>query len=158
MSHGMLSAAAASDPSLTDDERLYGSSTGTTPPTPDDIDRWQYHINLQEFGHELQSAAKAVFPNTTRSRYTRVLVLMMCWDDEDPQLPVSLEISRLFRVFKEIYNFETEIWKIPDANCHAKVTQKILNFVGDDDKEHLKIVYYAGHGRLTENRLLMWTR
>jgi hypothetical protein len=40
------------------------------------------------------------------------------------------------------------------------VNQKIMTFVapGPDDKEHLKIVYYAGHGRLTKTRSLEWTR
>jgi hypothetical protein len=42
-------------------------------------------------------------------------------------MPVSLEILKLLKVFKNIYRFETEIWHIPDQDCHAEVRQKTLN-------------------------------
>ena len=70
----------------------YTSSPNSTPPaTLSDIDRWQHHISLQSFGDGLQAAANAVFPNVSNSRYSKVSVLMLCWEDEDPGLPVSLE-------------------------------------------------------------------
>jgi len=136
------------------------SSSTAPPPTPHDIDRWGKHTSLQEFGEGLQSAARALFPNETKSRYTSVTVLVLSWQDEDPNLPVSLEISRLVDVFKNIYHFDVDEWKIPNQNSHWAVNQKIMTFVapGPNDKEHLKIVYYAGHARLTKTRLLEWTR
>jgi len=137
------------------------SSSSTAPPlTPHDIDRWSKHISLQDFGEGLQIAARALFPNERKSRYTSVTVLVLSWQDEDPNLPVSLEISRLVDVFKEIYLFDVDEWKIPNQNSHWAVNQKIMTFVepSSSDKEHLKIVYYAGHGRLTKTRLLEWTR
>lgn len=146
------------DPRSTEE---YGSSPNSTPPpTLHDIDRWQYHIDLQDFGQDLHAAAKAVFPNEAKSRYSKVSVLVLCWEDEDPQLPVSLEIARLFDVFQNIYHFDTEIWKIPDDNPHHKLNQKVLDFVDpvENSKEHLKIVYYAGHGKLSRERTLLWTR
>jgi len=141
-------------------DQSFPNNSDTTPPTLDDIDRWQFHISLQEFGEGLHAAAKAVFPNDARSRYSKVFALILCWEDEDPQLPVSVEINRLFQVFRYTYNFQTEVWKIPNHNCHAKTNQKILDFVeeGDDNSRHLKIVYYAGHAKLSKNRLLTWTR
>jgi hypothetical protein len=137
------------------------SSSSTAPPlTPHDIDRWSKHISLKEFGEDLQSAGRALFPNETKSRYTSVTVLVLSWQDEDPNLPVSLEISRLVDVFRSIYHFGVDEWKIPNQNSHWAVNQKIMTFVapGPNDKEHLKIVYYAGHGRLTKTRSLEWTR
>jgi len=130
------------------------------PPRADEIDRWQHHIAFQQFGDDLQSAAAAIFPNTATSRYKNVYVLMIKWEDEDPKLPVSQEIKNLERVFKDIYHFETEVWSIPDVDCHAEVNEKILDFkrVGGNCKDDLKIVYYAGHGKLTRNRQLSWTR
>jgi hypothetical protein len=85
---------------------------------------------------------------------------MLCWEDEDPQLPVSIEIQKLLEVFRDTYHYATEVWRIPDQGCHSKLNKKILDFteIGSDSKEHLKIVYYAGHARLTKNRLLTWTR
>jgi len=128
------------------------------PPTAEEIDRLNYHNGLQKFGEALEEAAKAVLPNNAKSRYRNVHVLFLSWEDEDPQLPVSLEIAKLHDVFVNIYHFQSEIWHISSQNSHNKVSKKILEFVGEDHKDDLKIVYYAGHGRLTQNRLLSWTR
>jgi hypothetical protein len=84
----------------------------------------------------------------------------LCWEDEDPKLPVSIEIEKLNDVFESDYGFDTEVWRIPGQNSHAKLNQKILNLIDTDDdpKDHLFIVYYGGHARLTHDRLLSWTR
>ncbi|KAG4437821.1 hypothetical protein IFR05_006708 [Cadophora sp. M221] len=136
------------------------SSTSTSPPpTPHDIDRWNQHITLQEFGAGLQGAARALFPNERTSRYTCVTVLVLSWEDEDPKLPVSLEIAQLVHVFKDIYHYDVDEWRIPMKNSHWALNHKIMSFVepAPNDREHLKIVYYAGHGRLTKTKLLEWT-
>ncbi|KAH8753396.1 hypothetical protein BGZ57DRAFT_773945 [Hyaloscypha finlandica] len=132
---------------------------GHPPPTPREIDHWNYHISLQQFAKGLQAAVKAVFPNETRSRYSCVSVLMLSWEEEDPQLPVSYEIDKLYEVFQHIYHFETEHWKIPNHNCHYRLMEKIMDFASPTDAidHHLKIVYYAGHARLMETRSLAWT-
>lgn len=85
---------------------------------------------------------------------------MLSWENEDPNLPVSQEIDRLYDVFRNVYRYETDRWTIPDESCHYKLTEKIMDYVkpAEDSKTHLKIVYYAGHARLTETRLLVWTR
>jgi hypothetical protein len=136
------------------------SASSTPPPTFADHDRWQYHIDLEDFTKGLQAAANAVFPNNQTSRYTKVFVLMLSWADEDPNLPVSLEIDRLNEVFHDIYHYETERWNIPAENCNYKLTEKIMDFVKptEESQAHLKIVYYAGHARLLDTRLLVWTR
>jgi hypothetical protein len=85
---------------------------------------------------------------------------MLCWEDEDPNLPVSNEIEKLDDVFKNNFGYDTEVWKIPGRNSHAKLTQRILDLIDteDDPKDHLFIVYYGGHAKLTHDRLLSWTR
>jgi hypothetical protein len=145
---------------LFDDEDTWFIPSTCPPPRADEIDRWQHHIAFRQFGKNLRSAAAALFPNTATSRYKNVHVLMIRWEDEDPKLPVSEEIRKLERVFKNVYHFKTEVWCIPDLDCHAEVNQKILDFkrVGGNCKDDLKIVYYAGHAKLTINRLLSWTR
>ena len=153
----------SSSTSNENDNEPYIESPNSTPPPPPsahEIDFRNRHIALKRFGEDLHAAARAVFPNESRSRYSKVTVLMLSWEDEDPNLPVSIEISRLYDVFSKTYRFDVEMWKIPDRNCHFEVNQKIGKFVTprDDDREHLKIVYYAGHGRLTKNRTLAWTR
>lgn len=143
-----------------DSQGYISSPNSTPPPTLADIDRWRYHIDFEDFGKSLQDAANAVFPNDTNSRYTEVSVLILSWEDEDPQLPVSQEIRSLYHLFNEVYSYETERWTIPDEHSHWKLTEKVMDFVKptEDSKTHLKIVYYAGHARLTDTRLLVWTR
>lgn len=144
------------------DEGDYCSPNSTPPPRADEVDRWQHHINLQECGKRLHQAAQAVFPNDTSSRYRNVYVLMLKWKDEDPQLPVSYDIPKLWDVFNGTCGFDTELWEIPDddKHCHRKVAQKIIDFsmLGGDSRDDLKILYYAGHGKITKNRTLSWTR
>jgi hypothetical protein len=117
-------------------------------------------MDMKAFGENLQKAANAVFPNDNKSRYIKVSVLLLSWQDEDPKLPVSDEIKILEEIFRAMYHFETEHWKIPDENSHYVVNEKVLAFVkpGGQSAEHLKIIYYAGHARLTHERSLAWTR
>lgn len=78
-----------------DDNEDTSTPNSTPPPTFADIDRWNYHTTLKQFGSSLQAAANAVFPNDKKSRYSQVSVLMLSWADEDPCLPVSREIDEL---------------------------------------------------------------
>ncbi|KAK0102684.1 hypothetical protein ONS95_006286 [Cadophora gregata] len=136
------------------------SSTSTCPPpAPHQIDSWNRHIKFQDFTAGLRDAAKALFPNEKTSRYSCVSVLVLSWQDEDPRLPVSLEIAEVVRVFRDVYNYNVEEWKIPSLGSHLALNRRIMAFVdpAPNDREHLKIVYYAGHGRLTKTRLLEWT-
>jgi hypothetical protein len=123
-----------------------------------DLDKFNHHVCLQDFGSRLQRAANAIFPGDQISRYTEVHVILLSWEDEDPNLPVSLEIETLADVFSNLYGFEVEQWLIPSDNSHNKLNKKILNFLGDDDASHLKIVFYAGHGKLTNHGTPAWTR
>jgi hypothetical protein len=136
------------------------ASTSVPPPRPEEIDRELCQARLRAFAEQLQETASAPLPNITASSYRNVYVLLLKWEDEDPNLPVSYEISRLQDVFVNVYHFETEIWDIPDEDCHDKVNQKILDFkrLGSNRKDDLKILYYGGHGKLTRNQSLAWTR
>jgi hypothetical protein len=131
------------------------------PPTSRELDQLQYHISLQEMGETLQKAANATYPNGNRSRYTTVYVLLLCWEDEDPKLPVSMEVNELGELFCDAYHFgDVEVWKIPSEGSHKRLNRKVLDFVelGGDSKDDLKIVYYGGHGILSLNRQSSWAR
>ncbi|KAF7876515.1 hypothetical protein EAF04_001605 [Stromatinia cepivora] len=127
---------------------------------PCDLSQLHYHITLQDFGEKLQKAANAAYPNDEQSKYSRVHALLLLWEDEDPLLPVSIEVHELGMVLASIYNFEIEIWCIPSTGSHKRLNRKILDFVevGGDSKEDLKIVYYGGHGMLAQNRQSCWAR
>jgi hypothetical protein len=91
--------------------------------------------------------------------YVDTFVLLLSWEDEDPRLPVRLEIDRLHDVFQRLYHFKVERWNIPNNDPHLRLNEKILSLVklGGDREDCLKIVYYAGHGRLSTNRRSIWT-
>ncbi|KAH9221906.1 hypothetical protein DL95DRAFT_191807 [Leptodontidium sp. 2 PMI_412] len=130
----------------------------TIPPRPEDIDRWHRHTTLENFGRALNKRAKLVYSSESRSRYSNVHVLVIKWEREDPNLPVPHEINDLCRVFEDVYHYKTEIFEIPDKKSHARVSAKINAFIdiNDDSKDDLKIIYYAGHGKLTKTKDLIW--
>ncbi|KAF7915678.1 uncharacterized protein EAE98_011021 [Botrytis deweyae] len=125
---------------------------------PHDLSQLQYHITLRDFGEKVQKAANAAYPNDQKIKYARVYALLILWEDEDPQLPVSLEVHELGVVLASIYKYEVQIYRIPSGGSHKKLNQKILDFgeLGGDNKEDLKIVYYGGHGMLAQNRQPCW--
>lgn len=130
------------------------------PPPGHELDRINEHIALDHFGKVLQKAANMIFPSDGKkaTRYTRVNVILLSWEDEDPRLPVSLEVDELAATFEGLYGYNAEKWFIPSEQCHIRPQGKILQFLGDNDPTHLKIVYYAGHGRLTNHSQPAWTR
>ena len=93
------------------------------------------------------------------SIYIQTFVLLLSWEETDPKLVVDTEIDRVEDAFTRLYHFKVERWKIPSEDPHLRLNEKILEFVrlGDDEKDCLKIVYYAGHGKLSRNRQPMWT-
>jgi hypothetical protein len=114
---------------------------------------------MGEFGKALQNAARSIYPNDQGSKYSQVYVLLICWQTEDPKLPVSREVKALRRVFEDIYFYVVEEFRIPDSGSHAAVSEKINAFVkvNDDKSDDLKIVYYAGHSILSRNKELVWS-
>jgi hypothetical protein len=146
--------------SIFSSKSLSSSDTSIIPPRGDEIDQWQRHIGMQEFAKDVQRAAESIYPNQNRSRYANVYVLIFKWKTEDPKLPVWHEIEELCRVLDEIYGYEIEVFEIPDQKSHAKSVEKITAFIAinDDSKNDLKIVYYAGHSRLSNTRDLVWLR
>jgi hypothetical protein len=137
----------------------WDSSSDSCPPLSGyELDRLNHHITLQDFGKGLQKAANAVFSSDRRSRYNKVSVLLLSWEDEDPELPVSLEIAALKDVFVDLYGFQVEEWLIPPQHSHMKLNMRVLNFLEDSSSRHLKIAYYAGHGKLSNHGQMLWTR
>jgi hypothetical protein len=71
------------------------------PPSAYDLDRLNYHITLESLSSELQKAANAIFPSDplNLSRYSKVDVILLSWEEEDPNLPVSIEVEELSEIF-----------------------------------------------------------
>jgi hypothetical protein len=144
--------------SVFDSRSPQSSAASGLPPRAEEWDRTLRHTGLQEFGRALEIAARTVYPNDKKSRYTRIYVLLICWQMQDPKLPVEREIAELRKVF-EIYNFEVEHYRIPESDSHAEVSEKVNAFVkvNKNSSSDLKIVYYAGHSRLSRSKELIWS-
>jgi hypothetical protein len=141
------------------DSRSPHSSTSSVLPRAEEWDRTLRHIKLEDFGKALHKAASAVYPNGKTSRYSRVYVLLICWETQDPKLPVDCEIRGLRHVLEDVYNYDVKEFRIPDSESHAEVSERINSFVkvGSNSSDDLKIVYYAGHSRLSRTKELVWS-
>jgi hypothetical protein len=93
-------------------------STPLLPPSAEELDRTHRRAALRHFGDGLHAEAKTIFPEETTSSYRRVSVLILSWEDEDPKLPVSLEIFSLIEVLKNVYHYDVDTWPIPGQNSH----------------------------------------
>ncbi len=62
-------------------------------------------------------------------------------------------------MLENVYNYDVEEFRIPDSESHAEVSEKINSFVkvGGNSNNDLKIVYYAGHSRLSRTKELVWS-
>lgn len=92
-----------------------------------------------------------MFSSARRTRYVQVSALLLSWEDEDPRLPVPIERNALKDVIIELYGFEVEEWQIPAVNSRMELNLRVLNFLRNSDTKCLKIVYYAGHGKLSNH-------
>ena len=123
--------------------------------------QWQQHIRLSDFTAQLTCSLRGVFPNRkNQPRYRNVWVLLMHWQQGDPNLPVLRELEALRETFRDVFHFDVKTFEIPAQQSHLKVSQSISNFVAhsDDSEGDLKIFYYAGHARLGESGDLIFSR
>lgn len=122
-----------------------------------DISRIPYHVkDIGALGLILTSAVTAAFPNRGLSRYKEVHVLLLSWEDDNPG--VVNEIGELYEVFRQIYHFEVEGWRIPSERSHNTLAAKLLGFLDDyESQENLLIVYYGGHGSMNDDRQCVWS-
>ncbi|KAL8720838.1 MAG: hypothetical protein Q9225_002355 [Loekoesia sp. 1 TL-2023] len=84
------------------------------------------------------------FPNWPKSTYDDVFVLLLRWAADN--LEVESEVSKLEKVFQEVFYFATETWVIPSEDPEDALTGRILEFRKGKRQSNLLILYYAGHG------------
>lgn len=122
-----------------------------------DISNASYHVkDVKALGKVLTEAGHAAFPNRGRSRYKEAHVLLLSWEDDD--LGVIDEVNDLQDVFRQTYNYETEVWKIPSKRAHNSLATRIVQFVADHDaRDSLLVLYYGGHGLMNDDRQCLWS-
>ena len=101
----------------------------------------------EEEEYILDGAGRRWLQHWPLSKYHRVQVLLVQWEDED--LNVDEEVKRLEAVFScdypEGYNFLTQRYSIPNDNPEDKLAVQLLDFRKGVTDQDLMIVYYAGH-------------
>ncbi|KAL8645746.1 MAG: hypothetical protein Q9226_007162 [Calogaya cf. arnoldii] len=121
-----------------------------------DISLIDYHVkDVESLGKVLNDAAAAAFPRSGSSRYRDVYVLLLSWEDDD--LGVVGEIDDLEAVFRDIYRYRVERWKIPSTTSHNSLVDRIMHALRDfESNDKLFITYYGGHGFMNDDRQCVW--
>ncbi|KAI4257587.1 MAG: hypothetical protein L6R42_005559 [Xanthoria sp. 1 TBL-2021] len=121
-----------------------------------DISLIDYHVkDVETLGKVLNTAAAAAFPRSGSSRYCDVYVLLLSWEDDD--LGVVREIDDLEEVFRDVYGYRAERWKIPSTTSHNSLVYRIMQALRDfESKNKLFITYYGGHGFMNDDRQCVW--
>ena len=97
----------------------------------------------------LTDAASAAWPDKFAARYKKVKVLLMSWDKEDTG--VEPEVRNLEAVFRGLYHYDTEYWRIPSRRSAVELSRKVADLVDEHGREgNLLILYYGGHARSSE--------
>ncbi|KAJ6785390.1 hypothetical protein PWT90_04548 [Aphanocladium album] len=114
---------------------------------------------IESFRNDLQTTANRMLSAENRGRYLEVRALLLVWQDDDDAPSVHAATRELADVFEKQYRFALQLQTIPTTETGlAKDTWRWLSrtldrFADEDDRrEVLKIVYYAGHSFLDENR------
>ncbi|TQW08186.1 hypothetical protein IF2G_04062 [Cordyceps javanica] len=120
---------------------------------------------IESFRNDLQTAASRMLSATNRGRYLDVRALLLVWQEDDDAASVHAATRELADVFEKQYRFVLQIQTIPSTEYGlAKDTWRWLSrtldrFAEEDDRRDvLKIVYYAGHTFLDENREMCLAR
>jgi hypothetical protein len=115
-------------------------------PRTHDISLTENHVpDIEYIAEDLKAAVQAVWAKRHDIRYSKAFVLLLSWEDED--LGVHTEINELRDVFDERYHFEVQEYKIPSMKPTRNVTNRVREFLNQENKDSLLIIYYAGHAK-----------
>ncbi|KAI4259984.1 MAG: hypothetical protein L6R42_004264 [Xanthoria sp. 1 TBL-2021] len=128
----------------------------TTKDRTHDLSFIDNHIkDPKALGEILNRALVGAFPKAGRSRYCDVHVLLLSWEDDD--LRVASEINDLDDLFRDIYRYSTNQWRIPSTKSHNALARRIIRSLDEAEaSDKLLIVYYGGHGFMNEDRQCVW--
>ncbi|ATZ46745.1 hypothetical protein BCIN_02g01150 [Botrytis cinerea B05.10] len=106
------------------------------------------------------SKFKAIFDEHMSAKnasvaYREVHVLLLSWDRKDDDLHVEQEVADLESVFRDTFKYKTTqkiLQQNPRKHPQAQINLYLAEFVHNyDDPNTLLIVYYAGHGKLSDD-------
>lgn len=82
----------------------------------------------------------------------------MKWEHDD--IGVASEVEALATVFESDFGFQVNQFTIPAENSLRVLTITVLEWAESYDRDDcLLILYYAGHGRISDSgRTLVWNK
>lgn len=119
---------------------------------------------IESFKNDLQTSVGRMLSTPSRDRYSSVQALLLFWQDDEDMSAVQSAVGELAEVFDKYYHFAFQIQTIPTSSEGCKSSWRWLSRVlndfseDNDEREVLKIVYYAGHTYLDSNREMVLTR
>ncbi|KAK9437761.1 tyrosine-protein phosphatase non-receptor type 6 [Metarhizium brunneum] len=118
---------------------------------------------IESLKNELQHNVPKILSTTHRGRYNSVQVLLLFWHDDEDATTIQDALQELAHVFDRSYHYTFHIQAIPSASDSSKsswrwLSRRLNDFAEDcDQRDVLKIVYYAGHTCLDGNREMILT-
>ncbi|KAM4058040.1 hypothetical protein HRG_011004 [Hirsutella rhossiliensis] len=113
---------------------------------------------IESLKNELQSNVPRTLSTPNRGRYSAVQALLLFWHDDDDVALVRGAVEELADVLEKYYHYTFHIQTIPSSSDGSKsswrwLSRQLNEFAEDrDQRDVLKIVYYAGHTYLDGNR------
>ena len=82
-------------------------------------------------------------------------MVLLNWLEDD--LGTINELIELEDLFKDYFDYSTEVWRIPSEDPYFELCQKLNTVVGQYRREDdLLIVYYGGHGGKDPSHQSIW--
>lgn len=119
---------------------------------------------IESFKNDLQMSVGRMLSTPSRDRYSSVQALLLFWQDDDDVSAVQSAVRELADVFDKYYHFTFQVQTIPSTSEGCKsswrwLSRHLNDFSEDnDERDVLKIVYYAGHTYLDGNREMVLSR
>ncbi|KAI4195194.1 MAG: hypothetical protein LQ350_007344 [Teloschistes chrysophthalmus] len=135
----------------TESPKSYSSWVGAQYAEPDDA-----FLDEADRQAQLNEAAERQYQDWPKSSYTDVNVLLLRWAEDN--LGVITEVKKLERIWRDHFNFTTEIWDIPSTDSEERLVDKIMQFRKGISESALIIVYYAGHGGKQPHKCMWYAR
>ncbi|RMJ14135.1 hypothetical protein BHE90_013621 [Fusarium euwallaceae] len=113
---------------------------------------------IESFKNDLQTNVGRMLSTPSRDRYTSVQVLFLFWQDDEDVSAIHSAVRELGEVFDKYYHYGFQVQTIPSSSDGCKsswrwLSRQLNEFAEDrDERDVLKIVYYAGHTYLDGNR------
>ena len=142
------------------DDSGYNSEEGDGYLQPHTIPQQRLQDRLDAFVDASNYALQSAYPKpqaTGSPRYSKVSVLLIQWEEDD--LGVSIELAKLYEVFKADYGYDCEdIFEIPERDSQVALMTRLQRLIDNASRDHLLIIYYGGHSDDSSSQQSIWIR